>query len=289
VANAAENKGPARGEKAEKPPRAPRQTQEGRPDKPPRAPAGEKPAREPGPERAAAEGQAPAQAAAPAAERAPRPPRPQGQGRPPSTAPKAAAGKPAMPKGPPALEMRYREQVVPSLKREFGYKNAMQVPRLKRVSINIGMGEALKSQGAIDAAVNDISLIAGQKPVVTKARKSIANFNLRQGQAIGVMVTLRGDRMWQFADRLMNVALPRVRDFRGISRDSFDGRGNYALGLKEQVVFPEIDYNKIDRLRGMQINFSTTARTDEEGRRLLELLGMPFTWPDQQRAKASTS
>ncbi len=178
----------------------------------------------------------------------------------------------------------YKAQVAQVLKREFGYKNTMQVPRLKKISVNIGMGEALKSSGAIDAAVGDVTLITGQKPVVTKARKDIANFNLRTGQAIGVMVTLRGDRMWQFLDRLVSVALPRMRDFRGVQRNAFDGRGNYTLGVKEQIVFPEIDYNKVDRMRGMQINLITSARTDEEGRRLLELLGMPFVKPDQNVA-----
>ncbi|MSQ08369.1 MAG: 50S ribosomal protein L5 [Dehalococcoidia bacterium] len=178
----------------------------------------------------------------------------------------------------------YKAQVAQVLKREFGYKNPMQVPKLQKISVNIGMGEALKSSGAIDAALGDVTLITGQKPVVTKARKAIANFNLREGQAIGVMVTLRGDRMWQFLDRLISVALPRMRDFRGLPRSAFDGRGNYTLGIKEQIVFPEIDYNKVDRMRGMQINMITSARTDEEGRRLLELLGMPFVKPDQNLA-----
>jgi large subunit ribosomal protein L5 len=189
-----------------------------------------------------------------------------------------------MPAGLPRLEARYQSEIVPVLKREFGYTNPMQVPQVRKVAVNIGMGEALKNAASIDAAVVDITAITGQKPVVTKSRKDIANFGLRAGAPIGVMVTLRGARMWQFLDRLLNVALPRVRDFRGIPRNAFDGRGNYALGLKEQVVFPEIDYNKIDRLRGMQINVITSARTDEEGRRLLELLGMPFVRPDQSVA-----
>jgi large subunit ribosomal protein L5 len=189
-----------------------------------------------------------------------------------------------MPAGLPRLEARYQSEIVPVLKREFGYTNPMQVPQVRKVAVNIGMGEALKNAASIDAAVGDITAITGQKPVVTKSRKDIANFGLRAGAPIGVMVTLRGARMWQFLDRLLNVALPRVRDFRGIPRNAFDGRGNYALGLKEQVVFPEIDYNKIDRLRGMQINVITSARTDEEGRRLLELLGMPFVRPDQSVA-----
>lgn len=186
-----------------------------------------------------------------------------------------------MPTGPARLELRYKDEIVPVLKREFGYTNPMQVPKLRKIAVNIGMGEALKNSGAIDAAAGDITAITGQKPVITRSRKSIANFGLREDVPIGVMVTLRGARMWQFLDRLLNVALPRVRDFRGIPRNAFDGRGNYALGLKEQVVFPEIDYNKIDRLRGMQINMITSARTDAEGRRLLELLGMPFVRPDQ--------
>ena len=160
--------------------------------------------------------------------------------------------------------------------REFGYTNRMQAPRADKVVLNIGLGEALTNSGAIDAAVKDLATIAGQRPVVTRARKSIANFKLRDGNRIGVMVTLRGDRMWDFLDRLLNAALPRVRDFHGIPRDSFDGRGNYTLGLGEQVVFPEIDYNRVDKLRGLQVTVVTTARTDEEARRLLELLGTPF-------------
>jgi len=160
--------------------------------------------------------------------------------------------------------------------REFGYTNPMQAPRADKVVLNIGLGEALTNSGAIDAAVKDLATITGQRPVVTRARKSIANFKLRDGNRIGVMVTLRGDRMWDFLDRLLNAALPRVRDFHGIPRDSFDGRGNYTLGLGEQVVFPEIDYNRVDKLRGLQVTVVTTARTDEEARRLLELLGTPF-------------
>jgi large subunit ribosomal protein L5 len=150
------------------------------------------------------------------------------------------------------------------------------VPHIKKVVVNIGVGEALDNAKALDAAVGDMTLIAGQKPVVTKARKSIANFKLREGRAIGVKVTLRGERMWSFLDRLMNIALPRVRDFRGISPNSFDGRGNYTLGLREQLVFPEIEYDKIDKLRGLEVTIATTARTDDEGRQLLQMLGMPF-------------
>ena len=176
----------------------------------------------------------------------------------------------------PRLKQRYREDVVPALMREFGYRNVMQVPRIEKVCINVGLGEAVQNAKAVEAASNDIALISGQKPVVTRARKSIANFKLRRGMPIGLMVTLRGDRMWEFLDRLMNAALPRIRDLQGVPPDSFDGRGNYSLGIREQVIFPEIDYDKIDRVRGLQVNIITTARTDEEGKRLLELLGMPF-------------
>ncbi len=177
----------------------------------------------------------------------------------------------------PDLKRRYREEVVPALMREFEYKNIMQVPRIEKVVINVGVGEALDNPKALDATVNDIQTIAGQKPVITRARKSIAGFKLREGRAIGVKVTLRGERMWSFLDRLINVALPRRRDFRGVPRDAFDGRGNYTLGLREQIIFPEIEYDKIDKLRGMEVSIVTTAKTDEEGRRLLQLLGMPFS------------
>jgi large subunit ribosomal protein L5 len=174
------------------------------------------------------------------------------------------------------LKERYLSEVVPALEKSLNFSNTMQVPRISKVVVNIGLGEALDNAKAIDAAVSDLTQIAGQKPVVTKARKSIANFKLREGRAIGVRVTLRGDRMWAFLDRLMNIALPRVRDFRGISPNAFDGRGNYTLGLREQLVFPEIEYDKIDKIRGMEISIVTTARTDEEGRQLLQMLGMPF-------------
>jgi large subunit ribosomal protein L5 len=174
------------------------------------------------------------------------------------------------------LKERYLNEVVPALKKSLNFSNTMQVPRISKVVVNIGLGEALDNAKAIDAAVSDLTQIAGQKPVVTKARKSIANFKLREGRAIGVRVTLRGDRMWAFLDRLTNIALPRVRDFRGISPNAFDGRGNYTLGLREQLVFPEIEYDKIDKIRGMEISIVTTARTDEEGRQLLQMLGMPF-------------
>lgn len=174
------------------------------------------------------------------------------------------------------LRERYQKEILPQLVREFGYSNTLQAPRIAKLVVNVGVGEALVNAKALDAAVADITLITGQKPIITKARKSIATFKLREGRAIGVKVTLRGERMWSFFDRLCNVALPRIRDFRGISPDAFDGRGNYTLGLREQLVFPEIQYDKIDKLRGMEISIVTTAGTDEEGRRLLELLGMPF-------------
>jgi large subunit ribosomal protein L5 len=174
------------------------------------------------------------------------------------------------------LKERYDNEVVPALMKSLKMSNIMEVPRVKKVIVNIGVGEALDNAKALDAAVGDITQITGQKPVVTKARKSIANFKLREGRSIGVKVTLRGERMWSFLDRLMNIALPRVRDFRGISANAFDGRGNYTLGLREQLVFPEIDYDKIDKLRGLEITIVTSAPTDDEGRQLLQLLGMPF-------------
>ena len=171
---------------------------------------------------------------------------------------------------------RYRKEVVPALMQEFGFTTPMRVPRITKVVLNIGVGEALDNAKALDAAVEDLRKIAGQQPVITKARTSIANFKLREGRAIGVKVDLRGERMWAMLDRLMNVALPRTRDFTGISPDAFDGRGNYTLGVREQILFPEIEYDKIDKVRGMEVSIVTTARTDEEGRRLLTLLGMPF-------------
>lgn len=167
-------------------------------------------------------------------------------------------------------------EAVPALKTEFGYKNAMQVPRLEKIVVNIGLGEALANAKAIDAAVGDLSLITGQRPVVTKAKKSIATFKVREGNPIGAKVTLRGTRMWEFLERLTRVALPRIRDFRGVSGKAFDGRGNYTLGLKEQLSFPEIEFDKIDRLRGLEVTIVTTAKSDEESKRLLALLGMPF-------------
>lgn len=175
-----------------------------------------------------------------------------------------------------ALKERYKKEVAPALFKELALENVMRVPRITKVVVNIGVGEALENAKALEAAVGDVVKITGQKPVITKARKSIANFKLREGRQIGVKVTLRGERMWSFMDRLMNVALPRVRDFRGISPDAFDGRGNYTLGLREQLVFPEIEYDKIDKLRGLEITVVTTARNDDEARKMLELLGMPF-------------
>lgn len=174
------------------------------------------------------------------------------------------------------MKSDFEARVAPALIEEFSYNNPMQVPKIQKIVINIGLGEALANANAIEAASGDLRKITGQKPVVTRAKKSVANFRLRQGQPIGVKVTLRGERMWSFLDRLINVALPRQRDFRGISADSFDGHGNYTLGLSEQLIFPEINYDDIDRLRGMEITIVTTADTDEEGRRLLKLLGMPF-------------
>ncbi len=176
----------------------------------------------------------------------------------------------------PRLRERYLKEIVPALEEEFHYGNVMRVPGLHKIVINIGMGEAVQTPKAMDNAVRDLSQITGQRPVVTRAKRSVAAFKLRQGMPIGAMVTLRGQRMFDFLDRLVSVALPRLRDFQGVSSDAFDGRGNYTLGIKEQLVFPEIDYDKIDKVRGMEITIVTTARTDEEGRRLLKLLGMPF-------------
>lgn len=176
----------------------------------------------------------------------------------------------------PRFQEKYQTEVVPALRKEFGFSNVMQVPALHKVVINIGMGEAIQNAKSMDNAVRDLADITGQRPVVTKAKRSVAAFKLREGMSIGCMVTLRGRRMYDFLDKLVNVALPRLRDFQGVSTDAFDGRGNYTLGLREQLVFPEINYDKIDKVRGMEITIVTTARTDEEGRRLLALLGMPF-------------
>ena len=180
------------------------------------------------------------------------------------------------------MQEKYRNDVVPALMQEFSYGNVMQVPKVQKIVVNIGMGEAVANPKALDAAVGDLTMIAGQKPVVTRAKKSIAAFKLREGMPIGAMVTLRGPRMYEFLDRLTSVALPRIRDFRGVSPNAFDGRGNYTLGLKEQLAFPEIDYDKIDKTRGLEMSIVTTARTDEEGRRLLALLGMPFARTEQR-------
>ncbi|MGH9620749.1 MAG: 50S ribosomal protein L5 [Bryobacteraceae bacterium] len=185
-------------------------------------------------------------------------------------APKAQSG------GKARLREHYLKSVVPALNKDFGYGNPMAVPKLEKVSINIGLGEASGNSKLMDSAVNELTAIAGQKPVITKAKKSIAAFKLREGMSIGCMVTLRGDRMYEFLDRLMNVALPRVRDFRGVSPKSLDGRGNYTLGLKDQLIFPEIDYNKVDKVKGMNVSITTTAKTDAEGVALLRHLGMPF-------------
>lgn len=176
----------------------------------------------------------------------------------------------------PRLKTKYQEEVAPALMKKYSYKSTMQIPKIDKIIISVGAGDCKDNQKALDAVIKDISAIAGQKAVATKARKSIANFKLREGMNVGVKVTLRQDRMWEFLDRLLNVALPRVRDFRGISPDAFDGRGNYSLGLKEQIIFPEIDYDKIEKLRGMNIAICTTAETDEEARELLSLMGAPF-------------
>ena len=175
------------------------------------------------------------------------------------------------------LKQKYDQQVVPAMKSEFGYKNSMQVPKLEKITINVGLGEATQNIKALDSTVAEITAIAGQRPVITKAKKAIANFKLREGVPIGCMVTLRRDRMYEFLDRLIHVALPRVRDFKGVSDRSFDGRGNYSLGLREQIIFPEINADKVEKTRGMTVTITTTAKTDPEGRALLKLLGMPFS------------
>ncbi len=191
--------------------------------------------------------------------------------------------KPAAPKAvgtkseaPPRLLMTYREKIVPQMTKEFEYENVMEVPRVMKVVVNVGVGEAKDNDKALDAAVGDVVTITGQKPALLKARKSVAAFKLREGQTVGIKTTLRGRRMWYFLDKLLNVALPRIRDFRGVNPDGFDGRGNYSLGLREQVIFPEIDYDKIDKLRGLEVSIVTTARNDDEARSLLTRLGMPF-------------
>ena len=177
----------------------------------------------------------------------------------------------------PNLKQKYQAEVAPALMQKFGYKSTMQIPRIEKIVVNCGCGEARDNAKVLEAVVGDLTKITGQKAVITKAKKSVANFKLREGMPIGAKVTLRGDKMWEFLDRLFNVALPRVRDFRGISADGFDGRGNFALGIKEQLIFPEIEYDKIDKIRGMDIVMVTTAQTDEEARELLKLIGAPFT------------
>jgi len=177
---------------------------------------------------------------------------------------------------PPRMLLTYRETIVPQLTKEFDYGNVMQVPRLDKVVVNVGIGEAKDNDKALDAALGDVTTITGQKPQLVKAKKSVAAFKLRAGQTVGIKTTFRGRRMWYFLDKLLNVALPRIRDFRGVTPDGFDGRGNYTLGLREQVVFPEVDYDKIDKLRGLEVSLVTTARTDDEARSLLTRLGMPF-------------
>jgi large subunit ribosomal protein L5 len=174
------------------------------------------------------------------------------------------------------LRERYRDEIAPALIKEFGYENVMQVPRLVKVSVNIGLGEAVQNAKALDAATADLTAITGQRPVITRAKKSIANFKIRENMPIGAMVTLRGERMYEFLDRFLSVALPRIRDFQGAPANAFDGRGNYSIGIREQLIFPEIEYDKIDRIRGMQVTIVTTANTDEEARRFLQLLGVPF-------------
>jgi large subunit ribosomal protein L5 len=198
------------------------------------------------------------------------------QGRKPDSKPAAPKAPGTKSETPPRLLLTYRDKIVPQLTKEFEYDNVMQVPRVAKVVVNIGIGEAKDNDKALDAAVGDVVTITGQKPSLIKARKSVAAFKLREGQTIGIKTTLRGRRMWYFLDKLLNIALPRIRDFRGVNPNGFDGRGNYSLGLREQVVFPEIDYDKIDKLRGLEVSIVTTARTDDEARSLLTRLGMPF-------------
>jgi large subunit ribosomal protein L5 len=195
-------------------------------------------------------------------------------------APKAAAG-PQLPAPPARLAVQYRDKIVPDLMKKFGYKTVMQVPRIKKITINMGVGETVNDKKVLDHAVADMTRIAGQKPVVTKTRKSIANFKVRAGYPVGCMVTLRGARMYEFLDRLVNIAIPRIRDFRGVSNRAFDGRGSYSLGVKEQIIFPEIEYDKIDALRGMDIAINTSARTDDEARALLTAFRFPFRQEQQ--------
>jgi large subunit ribosomal protein L5 len=219
------------------------------------------------------EPKAPAKQAKPA----PQPKAKAAKGPAPAQQPEARAQTPKGQSGGKArLRERYLKDVIPALKKEFGYRNPMAVPKIEKISVNIGLGEASGNPKLMDGAVNELATVSGQRPVITKAKKSIAAFKLREGMSIGCMVTLRGDRMYEFLDRLMNVALPRVRDFRGVSPKAFDGRGNYTLGLKDQLIFPEIDYNKVDKVKGMNVSITTTAKTDAEGVALLRHMGMPF-------------
>lgn len=181
----------------------------------------------------------------------------------------------------PRLKTRYKSEIAPELMKHFSYGNVMQIPRVSKITLNIGLGEAKENARAVESATADVTTISGQKPIVTRAKKAIANFKIRENMPIGVAVTLRGDRMYEFLDRLLNATLPRIRDFRGVPQKAFDGRGNFSLGIREQLIFPEIEYDKVDKIRGMQINIITTARNDEEGRRLLELMGMPFSKESQ--------
>jgi len=239
---------------------APDQPEQAAPDQPEQAAPEKAPARK-AKAKAKAEPKAPARKE-PEPDEAPAAPAPS----------RTAAGRAAA----QGLRARYLEDVVPALRKQFEYRNPNQVPRLQKIVVNVGLGEALTNAKAIDAATGDLTMITGQKPIVTRARRSIAQFRVRTGNPIGLKVTLRGQRMWDFLERLMMLALPRIRDFRGIPGRSFDGRGNYSLGLQEQIAFPEIDYDKVDRLRGLEVSIVTTAKTDEESKRLLELLGMPF-------------
>jgi large subunit ribosomal protein L5 len=198
-----------------------------------------------------------------------------GDGKKGDRAPKKPA-QPARPAPPPRLFLRYKSEIVPSLMKEFGYANPMQVPRLEKITVNMGLGEAVSNSGIINAAAEELTQIAGQRAVVTRAKKSISNFKLRAGQPIGCMVTLRRARMWEFLDRLMSIAIPRVRDFKGVSGRAFDGRGNYSLGIREQIIFPEINYDQVEKVKGMNVTITTTARNDKEGKALLKYLGMPF-------------
>ncbi len=231
----------------------------------------EKKAKEPKPAAPKGEAKGGGKGAAPKGEAKGGAPKPEAKG-----GKEAKAAKPSKPAVPPRLKEQYRKDIMPTLMREFAYSNNMQAPRIQKIVVNIGVGEAIGNAKALDGAVKDMTAITGQKPMVLKAKKSIATFKLREGMPIGVKVTLRGDRMYQFLDRLMNIALPRTRDFRGVPRDAFDGRGNYTLGLREQLIWPEIDYDQIDKVRGMEVSIVTSAKNDEEARRLLQLMGMPF-------------